>query len=188
MYSAPQSEMEMQRNYHLGIRPLEMRDAPALHALRIMPGVQETISGIYSERIAYAEAFVASLTDDDHHFVAEITEENGTLLVIGSAGIHVNAKPRKRHSALLGIMVATEWQAKGIGRKMLERIIDLSDNWLMLLRLELSVFASNEHAVRLYESFGFQVEGRLRAASVMNGKYVDELIMGRIRRFSEDCS
>ena len=172
------------------IRPIEPGDAPAMHAMRIMPGVQETISSVYSERVSSAEDFIRSLGPDDHHFVAEVFDEadradkadKDACRVVGSVGLTAYAKPRKRHAALLGIMVRTEWQQKGIGRALMSRALDLADNWLMLARLELVVFASNEHAIRMYESFGFEVEGRLRAASIQNGAYVDDLIMGRLRQ------
>ena len=168
----------------LHIRPIEMRDAQALHALRIMPGVQETISSVYSERLSGAEAFIASFTGDDHHFVAETEHAAGQLTVVGTVGLHVSAKPRKRHMGVLGIMVHTDWQGKGVGRRLLERILDLADNWLMLRRVELVVFASNARAIKLYKSFGFEAEGCLRAASIMNGAYVDELVMGRVLKTS----
>lgn len=52
-------------------------------------------------------------------------------------------------------MVRRDFQNQGIGRAMLEKVLDLADNWLMLVRLELTVFADNERAVHLYESLGF---------------------------------
>ena len=60
-------------------------------------------------------------------------------------------------------------------------VLDLADNWLMLVRLELTVFADNERAVHLYESLGFEREGIRRKAAVRNGVYMDEIAMARIR-------
>jgi putative acetyltransferase len=51
----------------------------------------------------------------------------------------------------------------------------------MLVRLSLTVFADNEKAIRLYEKFGFEKEGRLRKAAIRAGKYEDEWAMGRVR-------
>lgn len=163
----------------LKIRPIELRDAAAMHAMRIMPGVQETISGIYTERITSAEDFIRNLTPNDFQLVAEVMTD-GEWKLVGSVGLSIDPKPRRRHVALMGIMVRTEWQGRGIGRRLLERILDLADNWLMLARVELTVFAANERAVALYKSFGFEIEGRLKSAMVLDGKYADELIMGRI--------
>ena len=33
----------------------------------------------------------------------------------------------------------------------MESLLDIADNWLILKRVELSVFTDNERAVRLYE-------------------------------------
>ncbi len=38
----------------------------------------------------------------------------------------------------------------------MSEILDLADNWLMLVRIELGVFTDNEKAIKLYEKFGFK--------------------------------
>ncbi len=53
-----------------------------------------------------------------------------------------------------------QWQGRGVGRALMEAAVDLADNWLSLTRLELTVFADNAPAIRLYERVGFEVEGR----------------------------
>jgi putative acetyltransferase len=58
-------------------------------------------------------------------------------------------------------------------------ILDLADNWLMLKRVELSVFVDNEPALALYRSFGFVVEGTKKFAAIRNGAYMDEYLMAR---------
>ena len=59
--------------------------------------------------------------------------------------------------------------------------VDLSDNWLNLLRLELSVYTDNEPAVRLYTKFGFETEGLLKKYAFRDGTYVDAYAMARIK-------
>ena len=53
------------------------------------------------------------------------------------------------------------------------------DNWLMLKRVEISVFTDNGRAVRLYKSQGFVVEGTKRYAAVKNGVHADAYLMAR---------
>ena len=60
-------------------------------------------------------------------------------------------------------------------------VLDLADNWLMLVRVELTVFADNERAIHLYEKLGFEKEGLKRMTTVRDGKYADEYMMARIR-------
>ena len=79
-------------------------------------------------------------------------------------------------------MIRKEYQNKGIGRKLLEEIIDLADNWLMLIRLELEVLVTNERAIKLYESLDFEIEGESKYAIAQNGKYVNEYKMARYNK------
>ena len=60
-------------------------------------------------------------------------------------------------------------------------LADISDNWLDLKRLELTVYVDNEPAIRLYRKFGFEVEGTRRADTFRDGTYVDSLFMARLR-------
>jgi len=47
----------------------------------------------------------------------------------------------------------------------------------VITRVELQVFARNETAIRLYERFGSEVEGRRRRAVFRGGEYLDDLTM-----------
>ncbi len=47
-----------------------------------------------------------------------------------------------------------------------------------LHRIDLFVHATNERAIKAYEKYGFQHDGRLREAHYMDGKYSDVLLMG----------
>ena len=163
------------------IRPAEPRDAWDISALRRMPGVFETILGNPGESRKKTEDMLAGLGPNDFMFVAVACADAGGERVIGSISLKVNANPRTRHAAGIGLMVRRDFQNQGIGRAMLEKVLDLADNWLMLVRLELTVFADNERAVHLYESLGFEREGIRRKAAVRNGVYMDEIAMARIR-------
>jgi L-phenylalanine/L-methionine N-acetyltransferase len=101
--------------------------------------------------------------------------------VVGLASLHWGTRPRTRHMASLGMFVHDAYQGRGIGTLLMEALIDAADRWLGLVRVELEVYPDNERAVRLYERFGFQVEGRKRLNTWRDGRYVDSLVMGRLR-------
>ena len=179
------------------IRPIKVSDAKDINEMRRMSGVMETTLGIESERIDFNSNFIAALGEESHVFVAEtdyvVTEQptnkentkvlsfDSTSTVIGMCGLHINKCPRKRHSASVGLMVHTDFQNKGIGTNLFEKLIDLSDKWLMLRRLELLVFEDNERAIELYKKFDFIVEGKKIGSVIQNGKYANELIMARTK-------
>lgn len=160
------------------IRSVRIEDATDINEMRRMDGVRENTLGLFSERVLQSEGRINGLSEHDHLLVSEV-EENGMKKVIGVAGLHVNRNPRLRHSASIGIMVHADYQGKGIGTALLKKIIDLADNWLMLVRIELTVFIENDGAVKLYKSLGFEIEGTKKYAGIRNGKYADEYVMAR---------
>lgn len=162
------------------IRPSEPWDAKGLAAIRRMPGVFETTLGLPSCRTAESVDFIEDMGPNEHHFVA-VTETEAGELIIGAAGLTVRMNPRTRHVGSLGIFIHRDYQNAGVGTALMKTILDLADNWLMLVRVELEVYADNECAMHLYEKMGFEVEGLRRKAVVRNGRYIDEYLMGRIR-------
>jgi putative acetyltransferase len=91
-------------------------------------------------------------------------------------------RPRRRHVGHIGMAVRDDWQGKGTGTALMQAAIDLADKWLNLTRLELEVYTDNEAAIRLYEKFGFTIEGTLAQHSFRDGRYVDSHLMARLRK------
>lgn len=162
------------------IRPVDIGDGRGINALRRMPGVFENILGIPSERVKRNEDFVVNMDVNQHQFVAVTKNENGEEQIIGCAGLTVNANHRMRHSGSIGIMIHKDYQNMNVGTSLMEALLDVADNWLMLIRVELTVFEDNKRAIHLYEKLGFEKEGLKRLAAIRNGKYENEYLMARI--------
>lgn len=109
-----------------------------------------------------------------------VAEMDGNLA--GMLGLHGSTRPRTRHAAHLGMMVHEAYQGQGVGTALMAAAMDAADRWLNLLRIELEVYPDNQRAIRLYERFGFEHEGRKRMNAWRDGGYVDSLLMARIRR------
>ena len=125
------------------IRPIREDDAPAVWEIARQQGVIETILALPSERLEQRAERLRRLTSDDHWFVAEVAGA-----VVGAAGLHVGAG-RLRHSGHIFLFVAREFQGQGVGSQLLETLLDVADNWLLLRRVELTVFAGNTRAKSL---------------------------------------
>ena len=98
-----------------------------------------------------------------------------------SAGIFpVGRVARRRHCAGLGVSVAAAWQGRGLGKEMLRRLLDWSDNWIGYLRLELTVYTDNAPAIALYRRFGFEIEGTHRGYALRKGALADVHHMARL--------
>jgi putative acetyltransferase len=109
-----------------------------------------------------------------------VAEADGAI--VGQAGLHrVAMSPRRAHAMSIGIAVRSDWHGKGVGRALMQDLLDLADTWLPVTRLELNVFTDNERAIRLYREFGFEIEGTHRAYALRDGRYVDSHAMARIR-------
>jgi RimJ/RimL family protein N-acetyltransferase len=101
----------------------------------------------------------------------------GALPIIGYVQI-VNIDAVHR-SALIGLRIGEESErGKGYGREALSLSVAYCWNHLNLSRIGLTVFATNERAVRIYSEFGFEREGVLRRAVFVDGQWVDVIIMG----------
>jgi putative acetyltransferase len=159
---------------NLLIRPVRLSDAQDINEMRRQKEVRAHTLALPTETIEFTEGFLRSMGGDDHVLVSELEGK-----VVGMVGIHLLKGVRQRHSAFLGIMVRIEYQRQGIGKNLMENILDLADNWLMLVRIELDVTADNEKAISLYQSFGFKIEGTKKYAIMKDGKYADLLMMAR---------
>ena len=162
------------------IRPIKLEDAAGLNEMRNMPGVAENIFSVPSERVMSSEEYIRSLSRDDYVLVAEEQTEDAPK-IIGCSSVRVDPRARSRHTGELKIYVHTDFQRMGAGSLMMERLIDLADNWLFLKRLELTVLADNEFAKKFFCSRGFEEEGVLRCKLFQGGAYKDACVMGRIR-------
>ena len=121
---------------------------------------------------------IADLPDTDYLLVTEVDGR-----VVAHAGLHrAGTSPRRAHVMTLGVTVHREWQGKGLGRALMQALLDLADKWLPVMRIELTVYTDNERAITLYRRFGFEIEGTHSGYALRDGRYVDTHSMARVRR------
>lgn len=160
-----------------GIRPALPSDAEALAAIARHPEVVRHLTVMPTDRAA---DWAARLPGLGHVFVAA-AGPHGQGVAVGLANLKQAGLPRLAHGGEVGLMVHPDWQGRGVGTALMRAVLDLADNWLLLHRLELEVLATNQRAQDLYARLGFAIEGRKREAAVVDGRYVDVLLMARLR-------
>ncbi len=101
--------------------------------------------------------------------------------VVGSIGLSREPWHRRHHAAGVGMAVHDAWAGRGVGTALMAAVVDLAERWWNIRRLELNVYADNIRAIALYERFGFEREGLMRAYAWRDGAYVDSLAMARVR-------
>ena len=163
----------------LTIRRASVKDAPAMTRYMSDPVI---FGSLLQMPYPSEESWTARLTADNTPGkidLALVAERDGEL--VGSAGLFSpGPAPRRRHAMGLGISVASAAQGQGVGTALMAALCDYADNWLACLRIELTVYADNAIAQRLYRNFGFELEGTFRGYALRDGVYVDALSMARL--------
>jgi L-phenylalanine/L-methionine N-acetyltransferase len=160
------------------VRRVTTKDAAALAKLMSDPAV---FSGLLQMPYPTEERWVAHLAGTgaaDKADLALVAELHGE--VVASAGLFSTGPAlRRRHVMGLGISVAQAAQGQGVGTALMAALCDYADRWLNTLRIELTVYTDNEVALRLYQRFGFEIEGTLKGYAMRDGVYVDAHAMAR---------
>lgn len=100
-------------------------------------------------------------------------------IVIGWCDIIPKNQEGFTHVGNLGIGLLAEYRHKGIGSVLLQKALEHAKERNNLEKVELEVFESNINAIRLYEKFGFQHEGKRINSRKLDGKYDNIVLMGK---------
>ena len=159
---------------NLNIRDIEIEDYKEISKIRKMPGVMENILSNKDEEDELIKEKIINRGNNQYWYVAE---ENGKVIGLGILMNHGNL--RKKHVGVITLMVNSDYQNKGVGSLLMDKLINLSES-INIIRLELCVFRDNYKAINLYKKFGFKEEGIKVKSALKNGEYIDEIMMARI--------
>ena len=98
---------------------------------------------------------------------------------IGFAGLYVMGEGLE-HSGWILIGVREEFQARGVGARLLKTLIGAATIVFGLRRVQLTVFGDNDPAIKLYRRFGFAIEGRHREFVRRGHGFIDGFTMARM--------
>lgn len=167
------TEMAMDR---LHVRRATVADAP-----RIVAGINEICAEggyfytpHYVPTLRWEAALHRPESVPDHLLlVAEIDD-----MFVGAAQLFpLSTDQANGHVGELGIYVLAPFRGKGVGATLMREILRQASTW-DYTRVVLSVLSTNERAIRLYEKFGFAIQGRRRREYAFIGEQ-EELIMAR---------
>jgi RimJ/RimL family protein N-acetyltransferase len=95
--------------------------------------------------------------------------------LLGTAGFFRNQTLKRKHKGKVwGMYVADSARGKGLGRALLQALLDRAREIPDLEEVQLSVAVSQEAARTLYASLGFKSYGLERRALRIGGQFVDE--------------
>jgi len=158
-----------------------------------------------ADAVAYRKIRLAGLIDSPEAFGSTFARESDRSLswfrerlrntqvfgafrstdLLGIAGFVVREGEKERHKGLLwGMYVRADARKTGVGRRLVEAVIDFARERVELLQL--SVVSDNEPARRLYARLGFAQYGVEKSSLKQDGRYYDEILMALDLRPNSD--
>ncbi len=157
------------------IRRAETADGPAILEI-ILPTIREGATYALDPHMSEAEALSYWMGPDKETFVAE---ENGDIL--GTYIMRANQGGGGRHVCNCGYMTRASATERGVARSMCEHSLAYAASQGYRAMQFNFVVSTNERAVRLWQSVGFEIVGRLPGAFLHPAHgYVDALVMYRV--------
>ncbi len=161
------------------IRPAQPGDGAAMSAYvsRLVAEKLDTILLNHEISPVEEDAVIARFAADDRSvFLLAFDADR----VVGMLDIRGHDHPAKRHWGSFGMSVDRDWRGRGVGRRLLERGIEIARGWPGYCRLELGVTPWNTGAIALYESLSFVHEGIKRKGINLRGAPEDDLLMALV--------
>jgi phosphinothricin acetyltransferase len=107
-------------------------------------------------------------------------EAETPAVIVGWGSLNVfNARPAYRFVADFSVYVDRAWRGQGVGRVLLERLLELGREQ-GFHKLVLSAFPTNVEGMALYSKLGFRTVGIYREQGQVDGRWVDTIVMERL--------
>lgn len=164
----------------LHIRPAHMNDAPSIWGI-IGPTIRAGETYALDRDLSEADALAYWLGDDRETFVAE---QNGAI--VGTYYIRANQAGGGKHVCNCGYMTSSAAVGRGVARAMCKHSMDYAQKHGFRGMQFNFVVSANTRAVSLWQSFGFEIVGRLpQAFHHPKLGYLEALVMFRPLNESE---
>jgi L-amino acid N-acyltransferase YncA len=160
----------------LTLRPARASDAEPI-CLIYNQGIEDRVATLETELRTPAERREWMAARGPRHPVI-VAESAGSVVGWGSLNVF-NVRPAYQHVADFSVYVERGWCGRGVGRRLLERLIEMARE-IGYHKMVLSSFPANASGVRLYEGLGFTRVGVYREQGMLDGQWVDTLIMEKL--------
>ncbi|MFJ3387418.1 GNAT family N-acetyltransferase [Lysinibacillus sp. NPDC086135] len=167
---------------NIKIRVAYQEDAEALLEIQKEVLAEETYL------ITTIDEFQRTIDEQREWIQAKITNERETIFIAQYQGEIVGwlvfqSPQRKRlaHTGTFGMMVLNKYRGLGIGKRLIEKLLEWAENNPYIEKISLGVFSTNERAIALYKKMGFVEEGRkTNEIKLQDNKYIDDILMYKI--------
>lgn len=160
----------------LAVRPAQERDAEVIARI-YNQGIEDRVATLETELRTPEERRRWLSARGPRHPVI-VAEAAGA--VVGWASLNqFNPRPAYQHVADFSVYVERGWRGKGVGRRLLEALIELARG-IGYHKMVLSAFPFNQSGMALYERLGFRTVGIYKEQGLLDGKWVDTIIMEKL--------
>ena len=97
--------------------------------------------------------------------------------LIGNIDLRGSKLSKMAHTAVIGMGIKEAWRNQGLGRCLIESVIDWAKKYSELELLWLDVYASNELGYNLYKNMGFKTSGIINGFFKEESGYKDKIQM-----------
>lgn len=162
------------------VRSANAQDAAELSALRLqIDGETENLDREKGEGYIDPQGFERIIDRDSvsprNLFLVVVVQDR----IVGFSRCEGVYLKRSAHKVEFGVCVLQEFWGYGIGKNLLQESISWADaNGIR--KIMLNVLETNEKAIQLYKSLGFEIEGVLKQDKLLaDGMYYNTIMMGR---------
>jgi RimJ/RimL family protein N-acetyltransferase len=165
------------------LRPFEEQDFPAMGEALADPEVLRLTGSIHASEETAGRSAVLDEKGLEWYRTRNTAADRLDLAIIelatgGCVGEAVlNDYSPGNASCNFRTAIGPKGRDRGLGSEATKLIVDYGFRSLGLHRIELSVFAFNPRAQRVYEKAGFRVEGTARDALRFDGAWIDAIYM-----------
>jgi RimJ/RimL family protein N-acetyltransferase len=162
------------------IRSAAEQDAKSLSEVRLqIDGETENLDRepgeAYIDESGFKQVIKTDTESSSNLFL--VAEVNGRI--VGFSRCAGNNLKRTSHRVEFGIGVLKDFWGYGIGKNLLKETTHWADS-NGIKKVSLHVLETNEKAIKLYEKYGFEVEGVLKKDKLLSdGNYYKTIVMGR---------
>ena len=129
----------------------------------------------FQKDIEEYQAFIESTRLEQNSIILLATINDD---IIGIASINSSQKDRTKHVGTLGIVISERFTGQGLGRILMEQLIQWAASNGVTNKISLVTREDNFLAIELYEKLGFETEGLIKKDSLIRGVYYNTLVMG----------
>jgi RimJ/RimL family protein N-acetyltransferase len=131
---------------------------------------------IATERVSREQKARWAKSVDDSQSLWAVAEVDGEVVGTLTLAPYYGRLEKTKHNKSLGMGVSRAYRNEGVG----SALMNYATRWARrkrVAKITLSTFSTNKNAIRLYKKFGFQQEGRSKRQFLIDGEYVDEIMM-----------